>query len=72
MAKKMAILKQNTAMLCKNVIGTYFFQNRQFIAENWSKSPKMVIMTLIPGTDFCRNFGRKYLCFDYKILLLRL
>jgi hypothetical protein len=50
-AEKLAILTQNTAVLCKNITITLNFKEiANFFAENWSKSPKIVIITLPLGT----------------------
>jgi hypothetical protein len=32
-----------------------FSENRQFFAESWSKSPKLVIITLAPSWDLEQN-----------------
>jgi hypothetical protein len=47
--KKLAFLTQNKAKLCKILIITLFFEkNANFFAENWQKSPKIVIITPTP------------------------
>jgi hypothetical protein len=49
-AKKLSFLTQNKAKLCKNLIITLVFEkNANFFAENWQKSPKIVIITSTPG-----------------------
>jgi Ni,Fe-hydrogenase III small subunit len=48
-AKKLAILSQNKAKLCKFLIITLVFEkNANFFAENWRKSQKIVIITSAP------------------------
>jgi hypothetical protein len=48
-SKKLAFFVQTTASFCKNVIITLVFQkNANFLAENWRKSPKIVIITSPP------------------------
>jgi hypothetical protein len=51
-AKKLAFLTQNKAKLCKNWIITLVFdkKNANFLAENWQKSQKIVIITLTPDS----------------------
>jgi hypothetical protein len=49
-AKKLALLTQNKAKLCKNLIMTLVFEkNANFFAENCQKSQKIVIITSVPG-----------------------
>jgi hypothetical protein len=49
-AKKLAFLTQNQAKICKILIITLVFEkNANFFAENWQKSPKIVIITSTPG-----------------------
>jgi pyridoxal/pyridoxine/pyridoxamine kinase len=46
----MAILSPNKAELCKILIITLVFEKKaNFFAENWQKSPKIVIVTSTPG-----------------------
>jgi hypothetical protein len=48
----MAFLTQNKAKLCKILIITLVFEkNANFFAENWEKSPKIVIITSTPGAN---------------------
>jgi hypothetical protein len=48
----LALLTQNKAKVCKNLIITLVFEkNANFFAESWQKSPKIVIITSTPGTD---------------------
>jgi hypothetical protein len=59
-AKKLAFLTQNKAKLCKIFIITLVFEkNANFFAENCRKSPKIVIITSVPGRSPCRvpNFS---------------
>jgi hypothetical protein len=52
-AKKLAFLTQSKAKLCKILIITLVFEkNAIFFAENWQKSPKIVIITSTPGARF--------------------
>jgi Ni,Fe-hydrogenase III small subunit len=52
-ANKLAFLTQNKAKLCKILILTLVFEkNANFFAENWRKSPKIVIITATPGDQF--------------------
>jgi hypothetical protein len=45
----MAFLTHNKAKLCKNLIITLVFEkNAKYFAENWQKSPKIVIITSTP------------------------
>jgi hypothetical protein len=45
----MALLTQNNAKLCKNLIITLVFEkNAKFFAENWLTSKKIVIITTTP------------------------
>jgi hypothetical protein len=49
-AKKLAFLTQNKAKFGKKLIITLVFKkNAKFFAENWEKSPKIVIITSTPG-----------------------
>jgi hypothetical protein len=56
-AKKLAFLTHNKAKFCKKFIITLVFEkNANFFAENWQKSPKIVIITSTPGkVVFTRN-----------------
>jgi hypothetical protein len=59
-AKKLAFCAENKAKLCKNWIITLVFEkNAIFIAENWQKSQKIVIITSTP--DFNSNFFKIHL-----------
>jgi hypothetical protein len=50
LAKKLGVLTQNKAKLCKNVIKTLVFEkNANIYAENCRKSQKIVIITSTPG-----------------------
>jgi hypothetical protein len=50
-SKKLAFLTQNKATLCKKSIITLVFEkNANFFAENFQKSPKIVIITSVPGS----------------------
>jgi hypothetical protein len=56
-AKKLAFFAQTTASFCKNCDhNIVFWEKRQFFAENWQKSQKIVIITSTPG---CRNVQPK-------------
>jgi hypothetical protein len=49
-SKKLAVLTQNKAKLCKILIITLVFEkNAIFLAENCQKSPKIVTKTSTPG-----------------------
>jgi hypothetical protein len=49
-AKKLAFFTQNKAKLCKILIITLVFEkNANFVAENWEKPQKIVIITSTPG-----------------------
>jgi hypothetical protein len=50
--KKLALLTQNTAKLCKILITLVFEKKRQFFAENCQKSQKIVIITSTPALTF--------------------
>jgi hypothetical protein len=58
-AKKLAFLtKKNKGKLCKIWSITLFFcEKRHFIAENWRKSQKIVIITSTPGFKPMGNIG---------------
>jgi hypothetical protein len=50
-AKKLAVLTQNKAKLCKILIITLIFEKHaNFFAENCQKSEKIVIITSTPGS----------------------
>jgi hypothetical protein len=52
LAKTMAFFAQTTASFCKNCYHNIgFWEKRQFFAENWQKSRKIVIITSTPGAD---------------------
>jgi hypothetical protein len=62
-ATKLFLLK--LLPFCKKIVHNIGFgEKRQFFAENWQKSQKLVIITSTPGTDvlilkifFAKNFG---------------
>jgi hypothetical protein len=48
-SESMVVFDQTTASFCKNVIITLGFEkNANFLAENWQKSQKIVIITSTP------------------------
>jgi hypothetical protein len=56
-SKKLAFFAQNKTKLCKNWIITLDFEkNANFLAENWQKSQKIVIITSTPGRPDWANF----------------
>jgi hypothetical protein len=49
LAKITEFFAQTAANFCKNLIITLIFEkNANFVAENWQKSPKIVIITSTP------------------------
>jgi hypothetical protein len=51
--KNIGFFAQTTVTFCKNLIVTLVFEkNANFFAENWQKSPKIVIITSTPGSFF--------------------
>jgi hypothetical protein len=51
LAKIFAFFAQTTVSFCKNCYHNIgFWEKRQFFAENWKKSPKIVIITSTPGS----------------------
>jgi hypothetical protein len=58
----MAVLIHITATLAEKMIITLGFLKRHFFAENWPKSPKTAIATLIPGVQ----------CYDRKFWQIRI
>jgi hypothetical protein len=57
-AKKLAFLTQNKAKLYKILIITLVFEKkRHFLAENWKKSPKNVIITSTPD-EFVKKIAK--------------
>jgi hypothetical protein len=56
-AKKLAFLTQNKAKICEILIITLVFEkNANFFAENFRKSPKIVIITSTPDLRIVRIF----------------
>jgi hypothetical protein len=55
-AKKLSFLTQNKVKLCKIlIIALVFEKNAIFVAENWQKSQKIVIITSTPDwANFCQ------------------
>jgi hypothetical protein len=54
----MAFLTQNKAKFLKKLIITLVFEkNANFFAENWEKSPKIVIITSTPGHTAANTDG---------------
>jgi hypothetical protein len=52
LAKEMALSVQNTASFCQHLILTSVLRKTPiFFAENWRKSQKIAIITLIPAFD---------------------
>jgi hypothetical protein len=61
MAKKLAFLTLNKANLRKNLIITLvFMKNDNFFAENYQKSPKIVIITSTPDWENFRQLGNLF------------
>jgi hypothetical protein len=58
LAKILAFLAQSTASFCKKLIITSVFEkNANFLAENWQKSQKIVIITSTPDWAYFRPLG---------------
>jgi hypothetical protein len=58
-AKKLTFLTQNKDELLKNLIITLVFNNNaNSFAENWEKSPKIVIITSTPGHTAASREGK--------------
>jgi hypothetical protein len=50
-SENIGVFAQTTASFCKIVIITLVFEkNANFFAENWQKSPKILIITSTPGS----------------------
>jgi hypothetical protein len=58
-AKKTALLTQKNFWILRTVDNVGFLEQRQFFAENWLTSPK-ILMTSTPGIDFMNQFRPKF------------
>jgi hypothetical protein len=78
LAKILPFYAETTVSCYKNLIITLVFdKNANFIAENWQKSQKIVIIASTPGTDviifkifLTEAFGESTWLFDSKYVLL--